>query len=277
MYRIISIGRAVILCVIALTVLIPWPTTGQTTEKSLSDPMLLLTAAQNGSTHQTVNSVKHLTFVQHSLAWELLRMHQLPETYKKLGAEGTFVIPALNKRLPYASLATPLLFQQPAHPQSQESNDRWAHTRKVLETSTLAGLWTTGLLGTVLAVNRPTLLSDGRCETGDPIFGDYGCGELSTVHGISAVTSIALYTASEVFNLTTGPKRQRSTINRVFTWIHRAGILALPLPGIVSRYPEVIGITDPGAQRDFSEVIRTIHLAVGYTTVGAYTVTFTLD
>lgn len=161
--------------------------------------------------------------------------------------------------------------------QAQEEKDPWAQTRKNLERSTLVGLWLTGSLGTLLAFNRPTLFSDGRCNTGNPIFGDYGCGELSTVHGMSAVAAISLYTASEVFNLTTGPDQRPSTTHRIFSWIHRIGMVALPLVGIFSRFPEVIGVNEPDTQEDFSRTLRSIHLGAGYVTVLSYTVTFSTD
>src|SRR5579884_2339752 len=65
-----------------------------------------------------------------------------------------------------------------------------------LKIATAAALLVTGTLGGVLAYNLPNSLHQGACQTGDPLLGEYGCGSLGTVHGISAVASIALYTST---------------------------------------------------------------------------------
>lgn len=90
---------------------------------------------------------------------------------------------------------------------------------------------------------------------------------------MSAITTMTLCTASQIFTLTTAPERQRSTVDRVFTWIHRAGFMVFPFLGILSNYPEVIGVNE----RDFSRVVRTPHLSIGYVTALSYTITFSLD
>lgn len=256
-------------------------------QETENNPRLpLLSASVHGSGFYTLGEPeKRAPFSRYSTAWKHALLPQPSEGHDGLRLAETqtsYDWPSLSKtRINYAATGN----QQLAHQtlkrqlnfQLQDEEDRWARTRRTLERSTLAGLWATGALGTILAFNRPTLLSDGRCETGNPIFGDYGCGELSTVHGMSAVAAITLYTASEVFNLTTGPEQHRSPTYRLFTWIHRAGLMALPLVGIISRYPEVIGINDSGTQDDFSRAMRSIHLGAGYITVLAYTVTFSLD
>lgn len=59
----------------------------------------------------------------------------------------------------------------------------------------------------------------------------------------------------------------------MFTWIHRAGFIVFPFLGILSNYPEVIGVNE----RDFSRGVRTPHLNIGYVTALSYTITFFLD
>lgn len=141
-----------------------------------------------------------------------------------------------------------------------------AGTRRTLRRATLVGLWTTGALGTLVAVNRPTLLDDGRCDGGDPLLGSYGCDELSTVHGMSAVAATVLYTASEVLEVAAGDRDRHPLL----VWTHRVGIATLPLAGILSRYPAVIGIRNEGTQEAFGEALRTLHAGAGYVTVLTY-------
>lgn len=154
-------------------------------------------------------------------------------------------------------------------------DDHWASTRKTLKWSTLISLGITGSLGTIVAVNRPTLLGEGRCVTGNPVFGDFGCGELSTVHGMSAAVSMVLYTASEVLNLTTAPVQRHSSTHRIFKGVHRIGMIALPVAGIIARFPGVLGID--GNSANFSKTLRTIHMGTGYVTALAYTITFSIN
>src|SRR5512143_1463346 len=70
---------------------------------------------------------------------------------------------------------------------------RW---ERVLKWSTAGSLVVTTTLGTFAAINQPTAFGDGRCQTGGPVLGTYGCDRgLSTLHGASAVLSATLYTA----------------------------------------------------------------------------------
>ncbi len=154
---------------------------------------------------------------------------------------------------------------------------RWDDVNRRLRRFTLAGLWLTTALGTVGIINRPSLLGDGRCQSGGPILGDYGCGPSTTLHGISAGTSMVLFTASDVIDLTTGPRRTYSQTRRVLIWVSRMGMAVLPLVGIISRFPDVIGIDDPESQAEFGRTVRTLHAGAGYVTVGAYTATFFVD
>jgi hypothetical protein len=157
------------------------------------------------------------------------------------------------------------------------NDDRWERLGTLLENSTVAGLWVATTLGTIGIMNRPTIFGDGRCERGNPILGDYGCGPSTTLHGIVAASSVMLFTGSEVLNLTTGRRSDRSQTEKVLLWITRAGMFTLPLIGIISRFPDTIGINDAENQREFGRVMRTIHAGAGYVTVVAYTITFMLD
>ena len=159
----------------------------------------------------------------------------------------------------------------------ERNDERWARLRTLLENSTVAGLWVTTALGTIGIINRPSLFGDGRCERGDPILGDYGCGPSTTLHGIVAASSVIFFTASEILNLTTGRRQDRSQTEKVLLWVTRVGMFTLPLIGIISRFPDTIGINDAENQREFGRIVRTIHAGAGYVTVVAYTITFMID
>jgi hypothetical protein len=141
----------------------------------------------------------------------------------------------------------------------------------------------TGTLGGLLAYNLPNELHDGSCTTGDPVFGTYGCGSLGTVHGVSAVVSIALYTSTATLEIgipnVPAPEKIAShrTLYKGLTYAHLTGIIVQPVLGILSRFPDVIGIDDPGHQADFSKVTRTVHAGIGIATIAAYITTLALE
>src|SRR5262249_39406080 len=58
--------------------------------------------------------------------------------------------------------------------------------RRAVKIGTVAALGLTAAGGVIIAVNKPTLFGDGRCRTGGPIFGQYGCDNLPIIHGIGA-------------------------------------------------------------------------------------------
>lgn len=163
-----------------------------------------------------------------------------------------------------------------------QHQERWQTVHRVLKVATAGSLVVTGLLGTIVAINQPTLFGRGRCAAGDPIFGPYGCTSLSTVHGGMAVTSLVLYTATGVLSLAT-PRMPGAThprlefVHRALTYVHLAGMVIQPVLGILSRFPDVIGIDSTEHRRDFSEVTRTVHIGLGYLTVAAFVTTTLLD
>jgi hypothetical protein len=136
----------------------------------------------------------------------------------------------------------------------------------------------TATLGTVLAINKPTLFSDGECTNGNPVLGDYGCNGLTVLHGISAVISLVLYTATTTLEIDQfgWPDEGHGDGYAVANWIHLIGMGALPIVGLISVVPQVLGI-DVRDDDLFKRVLRTLHLVVGYTTVGTYVATAAID
>jgi hypothetical protein len=169
---------------------------------------------------------------------------------------------------------------------SSDETDAQERARRIhwdLKLATAASLLVTGTLGGIVAANQTTTLHTGKCESGDPIAGSYGCGSLSTVHGISAVTSLALYasTASLELGVAGVPAPDKiaphAKLWTGLTWFHRTAIVIQPLLGILARFPDVIGIDSAENQRSFSKNVRTVHAGLGIATIAAYLGTVAIE
>lgn len=165
--------------------------------------------------------------------------------------------------------------------QAQASDDvRDAHM--VLQKSTAVSLLVTGTLGTLVAINQPTLFGDGRCaedSDAEPLLGDYGCRGLSVLHGVSSILSTVLYTATVTteFAAFDWPGREEhGTAFDAASGVHLAGMAVLPILGIVTAVPAVIGLEGQAAD-DFQRVMRTLHLTFAYPTVGAFVATTAVE
>jgi hypothetical protein len=156
----------------------------------------------------------------------------------------------------------------------------WGRT---LRWSTAASLLVTSTLGTMAAINQPTAFGDGRCITGSPVLGDYGCNRgLSTLHGSSAVLSVTLYTATAVLGLAAPESRglvaeSARPVHTVASWVAFAGIVAQPIMGLIAAYPQVIGMSHSIPTDSFPRNLRTVHVFVGYLTTAAYLTTVALE
>lgn len=154
---------------------------------------------------------------------------------------------------------------------------------RALRWSTAAALVGTSTLGTLAAINQPTAFGDGRCKTGDPVLGDYGCDRgLSTLHGSSAVLSVTLYTASAVLGL--AAPESRGTVSpsarpwhRALGWVHLGGMVVQPVIGLVSAFPQVIGKSRTLPTDRFPRDLRTAHVLLGYVTTAAFLTTVALE
>jgi hypothetical protein len=150
---------------------------------------------------------------------------------------------------------------------------------RTLSLVTTGSLLVTGALGTLTAINEGTAFKSGRCDSGNPIFGGYGCESLHIVHGASAILSTTLYTATAVQGLSIGPPslaQEQGPLYRILSYVHLVGIVLQPALGLVTSYPEIIGI-HPEAREHFGDVMRTVHIGVGYVTVAAYSTTTVLE
>ena len=169
----------------------------------------------------------------------------------------------------------------------QESDaERTARLRRwerALKWSTAGALVVTTTLGTLPAINQPTAFGDGRCQTGGPVLGTYGCDRgLSTLHGASAVLSATLYTADGVLALSLpGPQGNvtpaRRPWHRALTFVHLGGVVVQPVLGLVSAFPQVIGVRGRAPTDPFPRNVRTTHVILGYVTTAAFLATLALE
>jgi hypothetical protein len=147
---------------------------------------------------------------------------------------------------------------------------------RALRWSTAGALVVTSALGTLAAINQPTRFGDGRCLTGHPVLGNYGCDRgLSTLHGSSAVLSVTLYTANAVLGLA-APEAAGRVSEAARPWhralgvIHLGGIVVQPVLGLVAAFPQVIGREKTATTDMFPRNLRTAHVVVGYLTTAAF-------
>lgn len=161
--------------------------------------------------------------------------------------------------------------------------ERLRHSERVLKWSTAGALVVTSALGTMAAINQPTAFGDGRCQTGNPVLGTYGCDRgLSTLHGISGVLSLTLYTADGVLTLAIpGPVGNVSEAarpwHRALTYVTLGGFVVQPILGLVAAFPQVIGMSDTAPGDAFPRDVRTIHVGLGYLITAAFLTTLALE
>jgi hypothetical protein len=133
------------------------------------------------------------------------------------------------------------------------------------------------------ALDQPTRFGDGRCLTGHPVLGEYGCDRgLSTLHGSAAVMSVILYTANGVLGLAAPESRGdvapgARPVYRALTWVHLGGIVVQPILGLVSAFPQVVGRSRSAPTDMFPRNLRTAHVVIGYVTTAAFLSTVALE
>ncbi|MFB6350197.1 MAG: hypothetical protein ABEK29_00180 [Bradymonadaceae bacterium] len=140
--------------------------------------------------------------------------------------------------------------------------------QRILQYGTAGSLVLTAAGGVITYLNLPTQTGDGLCRTGDPIFGSYGCDGFNTLHGIGGTLELAL---------PNDPERDDADLfDDPAAPVHLGGMALLPLLGIVSHSPEVLGV-DATRGDEFPRTVRTIHATLGVVTAGAYLVSWFLD
>ncbi len=153
-------------------------------------------------------------------------------------------------------------------------------THRAFALAAWGGLAVTEALGTVLALNRPTWFGDGGCASGSTSF---TCGSgLVALHQTFAFVSTGLYATAGVIAATApdpdhaahgdDPASRSLALHKTLAWVHGAGMILMPLLGIVAANPQLVGLdasSDPSGVRSFQSSMRSVHLLVGYATFAA--------
>jgi hypothetical protein len=139
----------------------------------------------------------------------------------------------------------------------------------------------TEVLGTIQAVNQDTWFGRGNCAS-DPR--GFACEQYSLVQSLHqgfAFATTALYTTAGVLAIAApdpehasvgeGGAERRLRTHKVLAWVHGAGMVLLPILGILSIHPEIFGINDNEARADFSRATRSVHTVLGFATFAALT------
>lgn len=164
----------------------------------------------------------------------------------------------------------------------QEKQDDYDTAHSVLQKTGLVTLGLTGITGATLLMNKKTLFSDGRCASGDPLLGDFGCGGLTYLHAAFGATTLALFVAQESvavqspispYDEGSEGKQDAMTGMRVANY---ALFSVQPVLGLFAANPGILGVPEEDRE-DVSAALRTVHFAVGGTLATTYTVNAALQ
>jgi len=158
---------------------------------------------------------------------------------------------------------------------------RTLRTHRAFALAAWGSLLVTEVFGTIQLLNQPSAFGDGACRTSPDRF---GCGDtynlVSGLHQVFAFTTVGLYTTAGVIavtapdpdNASVGDNLAARTLRRhkTLAWIHAAGMVLMPILGVLSANPDLLGVSDEG-RADFASNMRTVHALVGYTTFAAFT------
>jgi hypothetical protein len=177
--------------------------------------------------------------------------------------------------------------QAPVSPEALRASEQHVATLqwwgRTLRWSTAAALVATATLGTMAAINQPTAFGDGRCITGNPVLGTYGCDRgLSTLHGSAAILSVTLYTANLVLRLAAPESKGHVSEaarpwHSALSWIALGGIVIQPALGLIAAYPQVIGKSQSLPTDSFPRNLRTAHIFIGYVTAVSFLATVVIE
>ena len=175
----------------------------------------------------------------------------------------------MKRSLMLCLLTSCLFASRSAHAQFDDVRD----THRTLQLTTSGGLILTSTLGIINAINQPTLFSEGRCASGRPIFGEYGCKGLGPLHGLFALLTVVLYTSTEAleFSRFDWPGRDRHGDGfTALSYVHLIGMIIQPIGGLIAGVPQLVGASPNGV---LPKVLRTLHLFTGFAITGAFIAT----
>lgn len=165
--------------------------------------------------------------------------------------------------------------------------ERSLRTHRAFGIAAWSSLLVTEVLGTIQLVNQDSWFGRGACAS-DP--GAFGCRQSSLITGLHegfAFTTVGLYLTAGVIAAAAadpehaaegdGAAQRRLRLHKTLAWIHGAGMVLLPILGIISAYPQILGATTNEARADVGRAMRSLHAIVGYTTFTAFTIAAAIE
>lgn len=145
--------------------------------------------------------------------------------------------------------------------------------------------WSTMLvteaLGTIQMINQDTWFGRGNCASDPRAFACQQYSLVQSLHETFAFVTTGLYTTAGVLAVAApdpenasvgqGGAESRLRLHKTLAYIHGAGMIILPILGILSIHPEIFGINDNDARADFTRATRTVHSILGYATFATFT------
>lgn len=154
----------------------------------------------------------------------------------------------------------------------QNKQDHLSDVHSALQKVGLVTLGGTGLTGAALLANEETAFGDGRCNTGSPVLGQFGCTGLKYLHFGFAASTLGLFIATEIVadEMPVSPYDMGSHGKQNAMKTLRVANIALfstqPILGFLAANHRLFGMSTGAAK-----VLRTVHFAVGGTVAATYT------
>lgn len=165
--------------------------------------------------------------------------------------------------------------------------ERSLRTHRAFGIAAWSSMLVTEVLGTIQLMNQDSWFGPGACAS-DP--GAFGCRQSSLLTGLHqgfAFTTVGLYVTAGVIAAAAadpehaaegdGAAQRRLRLHKTLAWIHGAGMVLLPLLGIISANPQILGATTNEARADVGRAMRSLHAIVGYTTFTAFTIAAAIE
>ncbi|MBL8605026.1 MAG: hypothetical protein JNK72_24065 [Myxococcales bacterium] len=139
----------------------------------------------------------------------------------------------------------------------------------------------TEVLGTIRFIQSPSWFGDGSCRSDLNAFGCENASMITGFHQAFAFITTGLYTTAGVIaatapdpeNASVGEDLAARTLRRhkTLAYVHAAGMILMPILGVLTANPQVLGIDTPSGRESFQRNMNSIHALVGYSTFAAFT------
>jgi hypothetical protein len=165
--------------------------------------------------------------------------------------------------------------------------ERSLRTHRAFGIAAWSSMLVTEVLGTIQMVNQDTWFGPGACSSNPDAFGCRQSSLLTGLHQGFAFTTVGLYVTAGVIAASAadpehasegdGAAQRRLRLHKTLAWIHGAGMVLLPLLGIISANPQILGATTNEARAEVGRAMRSLHAIVGYTTFTAFTIAAAIE